>query len=1038
MNCTCIRYIRTSIAWGIVLTLQIPLLWAEEETTKQQVEFNRDIRPLLSSKCYACHGPDEETRETELRLDQRSSALKSKAIVPGKPKQSELVKRILSHDPEVVMPPSDADETLTDHERTLLQQWIQEGAEYQEHWAFLPLQQPKIPQLKSGMQVTHPVDRFIRFRLEQEQLSHSRQADRYTLIRRVSLDLTGLPPTPEEADAFVSDQSEDAYELLVDRLLASPRYGERWARVWLDLARYADTNGYEKDRPRSIWPYRDWVIRALNDDMPFDQFSIEQLAGDMLPHATIDQKVATGFHRNTMLNEEGGIDPLEYRFYAMVDRVATTGTIWMGLTVGCAQCHSHKYDPLSQTDYYQMMALLNNAEEPDLIVPSKEIQHRRLQWEKQIEALEQQLSNKFPVKNKQPVTPQNRAKHLEGQFRTWYSEEKAKAVDWKLLKPFRLSSNLPKLTVQSDGSILSRGDITKRDLFTLDFNITRDMLPLSTVRLEVLPDDRLPAQGPGRAYYEGRKGDFFLSEWETRFEEKPLEMEHPSHSYGKISIGSGNANAGNVLDSNGSTGWSTSGAEGLRNVLVLNLKEPVDRPGKLTIELLFERHFAASLGRFRFWYGSQDGIATASRLPLKLETVVLKEFEQLSEAEQNAMLREFLLATPLLKKAREPLERLKKQRPRFPTTMVFSERSADNIRPTFRHHRGEYLSPKEQVQPDLPELFGTLAENETPNRLTFARWLVSPENPLIARVTVNRAWQAFFGQGIVRTSGDFGTQGALPTHPQLLDWLASEFIRSGWSMKKLHRLIVTSATYKQQSHVPKELLDRDPQNEYLARGARFRVDAELIRDMMLKSSGYLSTKMYGPSVYPPQPASVTALAYGNTSWKASTGEDRYRRSLYTFSKRTSPFAAYTVFDGPTGESCLARRNRSNTPLQALTLLNDEMFLEMSRHLIQEIWNKHPDWFLTAKQSGNQKGNAKRIATVIFRRFLTRHPSQVELNNMFIFQQKQQERFAMGSLSSAKVFPTQKNRFSAELHAELASWSLLARVLMNLDETITRP
>jgi hypothetical protein len=979
--------------------------------------FNRDIRPLLAAKCFACHGPDEGQREAELRLDVRKAAIDTGAIVPGNVEKSELILRIFSNDPDEQMPPSDSVETMTDAQKKLLRRWVADGAKYETHWAFVPPKRPSLPKVKNSKWSRNEIDRFILARLETEGFAPSAEADRYTLVRRVYLDLIGLPPSQEEADEFVTSKDPQAYEKLVDQLLDSKHYGERWARQWLDLARYSDTNGYEKDRQRSIWPYRDWVIRALNNDMPFDQFTIEQLAGDMLPGVTESQKVATGFHRNTMLNEEGGIDPLEYRFYAMVDRVATTGTVWMGLTTGCAQCHSHKYDPISQTDYYRLMALLNNADEPDLAFQQQSIVDRRRKINEQIAKLEADLPNQFPPAPGDGKVEERRRKNIEGTYRDWLESQQEQAVAWATLRPFHTESNLPKLEVLEDGSIFSSGDITKRDVYTLKFRLDESSLPLTALRLEALPDARLPAGGPGRAFYEGRKGDFFLSEVTAQLNEKPLKFATASHSFGKISIGSGNANATNVFDKKGSTGWATAGREGEAHQLVLNLQKPIETSGELQIEMIFERHFAASLGRFRFAATSSDKLVKATQLPVEIEQLLARAEKPLNENELSQLKRQFLLSTPELAKARGQIDKLRKSLPAFPTTMVMLERPADNHRTTHRHHRGEFLSPREIVAGGVPAVFGQLPEGQPANRLAFARWLVSDGNPLVGRVTVNRAWRTFFGSGLIRTSGDFGTQSQPPTHPQLLDWLAREFIDGGWSLKKLHRLIVTSATYRQSSNVTKELLRRDPSNRLLTRASRYRVDGETVRDMMLKASALLSEKMHGPGVYPPQPASVTALAYGNTRWTPSKGEDRYRRSLYTFSKRTAPFAAYTVFDAPTGELCTPRRDRSNTPLQALTLLNADMYLEMSR---------------TLAKRATREPNRKDIATFIFRRFLTRPPQPEELSSLLAFQQAQQRRFEKGELNAAAITG------EARGEAEHAAWVMLSRAVMNLDEAITKP
>jgi hypothetical protein len=987
-------------------------------TAAGEISFARDIQPVLAKNCFACHGPDEEDRQADLRLDDRAAAIEMKAIVPGRPDQSELLRRINAADPGELMPPPDSHKTLTEQEKQNLRGWIESGAEYTVHYAFVPPRKSPLPEVSDSGWCRTPIDRFILARLDQAGLAPSAEADRDTLIRRVSLDLLGLPPSPEEADDFARDESPLAYERLVDRLLASPAYGERWGRLWLDLARYADTNGYEKDRPRSVWPYRDWVIAALNADMPFDQFSIEQLAGDMLPNATQAQRIATGFHRNTMLNEEGGIDPLEFRYYAMVDRVATTGNVWLGLTTGCAQCHTHKYDPITHAEYYQLMALLDNADEPDLIVRDAEITRKRQQIEAQIAQLEARLPLQFPPAGGDGPTNEARRKNLETHFAAWLAASRSTATKWTRLRPSTMTTNLPRLELLEDGSIFSTGDITKRDVFTLRFPLDQMDGPVTAIRLEALPDDRLPGRGPGRSFYEGRKGDFFLSEVTANANGRPVKFASASSDYGKISIGSGTADPKNVFDGNGASGWSVAQREGEPHQLVLMLAEPVATSGELEIELLFERHFAASLGRFRLSATSRAGEVTAQQVPVEIEDLLVRQPETLSDAEESELMKQFLRLAPELAEARKKIDQIRQTLPDYPTTLIFQERPADNPRQTHRHHRGEYLSCREEVSPAVPAVFPPLPADQPANRLTFARWLVSKRNPLVGRVAVNRAWQAFFGQGLVRTSGDYGTQSEPPSHPELLDWLACEFVDQGWSLKKLHRLIVTSSVYRQSSRITPKLLKDDPTNQLLARGPRYRMDSELIRDLLLQASGLLSSKMNGPSVYPPQPESVVSLAYGSPKWNPSAGEDRYRRSIYTFSKRTAPFAAYAVFDAPSGENCIDRRNRSNTPLQALTLLNDEMFLEMAHALARQAiqWSDP---------------SAESRATFLFRRILTRPPSPPELAAIVDYYARQQKRFADGEL----VPRTGGGSGSPE--SEFSAWVLTARALMNLDETITQ-
>ncbi len=1014
--------------------------------TEVQVSFNRDIRPILAKHCWACHGPDEESRQADLRLDNFQSATSS-AILPNDPDNSELIHRVLSREADEVMPPPESGPPLTATQVDLLRKWIAAGANFEMHWAFIPPTRPALPKVQQADWTKHPIDHFVLAKIEAAGLPLSPPADSAALLRRVYLDLIGLPPSPAELTDFLESNPADRYERIVDALLERPEFGEKWGRAWLDLARYSDTNGYEKDRARSIWPYRDWVINAINQDMPFDQFTVHQIAGDMLepsiPAASnvavdnLASKVATGFHRNTMLNEEGGIDPLEFRFYAMNDRVATTGLVWMGLTTGCAQCHTHKFDPITHTEYYQFMALLNNADEPDQEVNSPALETERQRIEGEIELKSNQLAAQFPFDNSaaQDLTPNDRDMQsraaFQSKFRTWADQQRAQAVDWKITVPSSMKTNSPKLEPLEDGSIYSTGDITKRDLFELTF--TKESLgdqPITALRLEALPDSRLPAGGPGRCYYEGRRGDFFLSEVTLHDGDRTIKLREGSNSYGKNGLGSGSADATNVFDGDGSTGWSTAQREGEAHQLVLVLDEPLHITDSLKIEMLFERHYATSLGRFRWSICESDKAPTAQDIPAVLQTALVKQADQWTGAERSQLERHFALTCDELKEARKNIDQLRKTLPAPPTTLVLQERTPDNPRPTHRHHRGEYLSPREEVTAAIPEIFRQLTTKPPTNRLELARWLASRENPLVGRVVVNRTWETLFGAGLVRSQGDFGMQASPPTHPELLNWLAVEWMESGWSMKKLLREMVLSSTYQQSSSLSPELLNRDPENLLLARFSRQRVDAEVLRDSMLATSGLLSDRVGGPSVRPPQPASVTALAYGNEAWPESKGADRYRRSLYTFSKRTAPFAAYQAFDAPSGETCAVRRERSNTPLQALTLLNDSMFIEMAEALGTEAF----------QSSSNDQDRAHELAS----RMWSRIPSQDEINLILKYAETQRQRITTSELSPdiqstenlaiKKLLDTQ----SPAEKANFKAWIMTARALMNTDEAVAKP
>jgi len=933
------------------------------------VDFQRDIRPVLASHCFKCHGPDDKARKAKLRLDVR----------PEADLFAEILDRIDHTDPDELMPPPAAKKPLSVAQKKMLRIWVKAGAVYTEHWAFIPPKIPVVPKVKQVDWPRNDLDHFILLPLEKEGRVPSPPADRYRLIRRLSLDLIGLPPTPDEAQAFIKDKRPDAYERLVDRLLTSPHYGERWAQPWLDLARYADTNGYEKDRPRSIWLWRDWVINALNADVPFDQFTIEQIAGDLLPNATQAQRIATGFHRNTMVNEEGGIDPLEFRFYAMVDRVNTTATTWLGLTLGCAQCHTHKFDPVPHRSYYEMMAFMNNTSEPELpVITDEQIKRRGV--------LQKKIASRFSELSVDEV-----------KFRSWLKVGREKAFSWKMLKPKSFKSNLGWMELQDDGSIFVQGDTAKHDIYELE--LTDLPAGITAFRIEVLPDERLPKGGPGRAYYEGPKGDFFLSELKLTAEGKPVRLSKGTENYAKQWIGKGKPGAMAALDGDLQTGWSVSGREGKPSQAVWQLANPLNAKS-LKLRLDFSRHYSASLGRFRIAVTTSKREAKAQDLPAEIEMLLVKPEKELSKNDRAVMRNHYVKISKNMASARKSIEAIRKQLPKPFTTLVMQERPAAHTRLTHRHHRGEFLSPREVVSPKVLPFLPPLEKEMPRNRLALAQWLVDEENPLTARVVVNRAWAAFFGKGLVTTLDDFGYTGAAPTNPELLDWLAIQFMSEGWSQKKLHRLIVTSATYRQ------------------TRSARYRLSSEQIRDSVLSVSGLLHQKLGGPSVFPPQPKSMGEGIYGGGGWRTSSGSDRYRRSLYTYKKRSMPFAMHDTFDGPSHETCVAKRETSNTPLQALTLLNDPFFNEAAQKLGQWAVEQKKEEALTVK--------------VLFKKCLSRPPDQQEQMALMGFYQAQLKRFKVGELKAEKI----AGKGEGEVN-QRAAWTALARVILNTDEFITR-
>ncbi|MGC6489581.1 MAG: PSD1 and planctomycete cytochrome C domain-containing protein, partial [Planctomycetota bacterium] len=861
-----------------LLALVAAAFAAAPTAAQRAPSYTREVRPILSEHCFACHGPDDAAREADLRLD-----------APGHGRGTELLRRISSTDRDEVMPPPHTGKTLSREQAATLRAWVLTGAPYETHWAFVKPARPPLPDAASDS--AHPIDRFVRAQLSARGIPPAPEADRLTLARRLYLDLTGLPPTPAQADAFAADGRPDAYERLVDRLLASEAYAERQARRWLDLARYADSNGYEKDRARSIWPYRDWVIRAFEAHMPYDDFVVRQLAGDMLPDATPEDRIATGFHRNTMLNEEGGIDPLEFRFHALTDRVATTGAVFLGMTIGCAQCHTHKYDPITHREYFGLMAYLDDADEPDYVVPDEAADARmRANRARAGEQLDE-LWTSWPGGDET----------RDARFAAWLTARRSGAVSWTPAPLDSATANLPTLTLgAAPGLVVASGDTTKQDTYRLTFRATTAVRAL---RLEALPHDSLPAGGPGLTYYEGRKGDFFLAELSLRVQgaADALPFARATQSFAKNQYGRHAADAEAAIDGDLQTGWSTHTRNGERHVAVFELREPAPPGAALALELRFGRHFASSLGRFRIsTTAAPDAAATALAFDDdgRVEALLQVADGDLTEPQRRALRDAFLFDAEEVRERADKIRRLRARR-EHATTLVLRERPAHLGRETRRRHRGEFLQPREAVPPHLPAALG--ATRRVADRLNLARWLVSADNPLAGRVLVNREWAALFGRGLVETPADFGARGAAPSHPQLLDWLAVEVVESGWDLQHLQRLIVTSATYRQRAAVDAEARAADPENRWLGRSPRLRLDAEVVRDAALVAAGKLSPRRFGRPVRPPQPAGVTEISFGRPGWRADRGEARFRRSIYTFQKRTAPFAFYATFDAPSGE-----------------------------------------------------------------------------------------------------------------------------------------
>lgn len=991
------------------------------------VDFEQHVRPIFATRCISCHGPDEAM--SDLRLDLKSRAMaggsRGGVVVPGKSEQSLLVQFVAGLDPDLTMPPDG--EPLSAEEIGILRAWIDQGATWPDesneppgssHWSFQPIVQPTPPAVQQSAWIRNPIDAFVLARLEEEGVLPSPEASRATLVRRLYLDLIGLLPTPDEVDEFVLDNGDDAYERLVDRLLASPHYGERWGRHWLDLARYADSDGYEKDSPRPYaWRYRDWVIQALNRDLPFDQFTIEQLAGDLLPDATTEQIVATGFHRNSLTNREGGVDQEEYRSKANVDRVHTTGTVWLGLTLGCAECHSHKYDPISHREFYGMFAFFDRTEDKDISAPLPD----------ELAAYEQAKAE-YDAEHARRVAAveAHEREHLAERLAAWEATfEQPSPVDWRVLASHELKSDKgATLEAQPDGSILASGKNPSTDTYQLA--LRTDLPRVTAVRLEVLPDASLPSNGPGRV----KHGNFVLSSLHVTAApvgdpsaRQSLVLRHPTATHAQT-----NWDVALAIDDDNKTGWAIQPQIGRRNVAVFELSEPVSFDGGVELRFTLEQNYGRqhTIGRLRLSATSDEPPVSADGHSEELLAALAIPRESRSEEQQALVVSHFRQLDPELSQLDAAVVEHTAQEPQYPETKART--LAANAEPpqTHIHLRGDFLQKGAPVDPHTPAVLPPLqVAGEQPTRLDLARWLVDRDNPLTSRVVVNRIWRHYFGQGLVASVNDFGTQGETPSHPALLDWLASEFPARDWSLKAMHRLIVTSATYRQSSHVRPELEQRDPKNVWLARQNRFRVEAEIVRDLHLAASGLLNRQIGGPSVRPALPSGVAELGYANSvKWPESEGADRYRRGTYIFFQRTVPYPMLTTFDAPDANVTCTAREVSNTPLQALTLLNDPTLFECAQGLARRIASEAPS-----------ADPADRVRFA-YKLCLARDPGPRErqrveslYDEVLALCQSQPEsaaELAGDDLSSVEATP-----------AELAAWVVVGRMLMNLDEFATR-
>jgi hypothetical protein len=1007
------------------------------------VDYSREILPILAENCFKCHGPDEGARKADLRLDNPEGAyadlVGAVAIAPGDPEGSELIYRISTRDGDDRMPPKDSKKSLTPGQKELLFRWIEEGGQYDEHWAF------QKPRKKSpSKSAEHPVDAFVLARLDTEGLRPSKSASVYTLVRRLHLDLIGLPPSPSEIESFVRSHKKNqtaAVDALIDDLMTRPTFGEKWARHWLDVARYSDTNGFEKDQPREQWVYRDWVIQALNDDMPYDQFLIEQLAGDLFPNRTQDQLIASGLMRNGMLNEEGAIIPEQFRIEGIFDRMDCFGKAALGLSLQCAQCHSHKFDPISHEEYYGLFAFFNETHEAKSWVYSDKQLSKIENIRSQVGKLENEIRQRRP--------------DWEEALAVWKEQQIETHSIWKIwdtsFQDWDGGGNHP--VELDDHSIVTLGPKVA------GFSIIEGeaSLPLVTgMRLEALKHGDQPFEGPGRSYW----GTFAIGEMEV-YRKWPgedawtqVEMKDASADFenedGKLTDYYNNKKldadnkwsigpATYLIDGDTSTGWVSDRGPILRHTesaAVIVFKEPLAMPvgSQLKVHLV-QKHGGDSnypgslqLGRYRFsltdaLYPKAPGYDHAATLALQ------KPEEKLSPEDQKALFRAWRLSLTDLKETHDKIAKLETDYPEAKTSVLHSSETRPEIgRVTRLLNRGAWDKPQQEIARNTLAILNPLSV-ENPSRLDLAQWVTDEDAPLTARVQVNRAWQACFGTGLVLTPEDFGTRAPKPEHLNLLDWLAVDFMENDWSLKALIKTILTSKTYQQSSLLSPELLEKDPRNVLLARGPRFRAEAEVVRDVALAASGLLTQKVGGPSVYPPIPKSVLEYNYVKPDyWDPATGENRYRRSLYMFRKRSMPDPVLTSFDAPNADVSCTRRVRSNTPLSALTSLNEPIFVEASQGLAQRILRE-------GGENDSDRVNYGYLLTT------GRPASNIEKKEILNLIESQRERLAEGWLDIRSIaFKDSENipdLPKGVTPREVASWTIASRVLLNLDETLTK-
>jgi len=1021
----------------------VPLAASPPAAAARPVAFNADVRPILADRCFACHGPDARKREADLRLDTREGLFGERKghapVVPSDPERSELIRRIGSNDPEERMPPPGSGKALGDSEKALLRRWVEEGGTWQGHWAYIPAEPAEPPPVERAGFVRNEIDRFILERLLEQGLEPSPEADRVTLIRRLSLDLTGLPPEPERVQAFLDDTSPGAYQDLVEELLASPHHGERMAMWWLDLVRYADSVGYHGDQEQTVWPYRDWVIRAFNERMPFDRFTLEQIAGDLLPEATLSQKVAASYNRLNMMSAEGGGQDKEYHAKYASDRVRTTSVAWLGATLGCSECHDHKYDPFTTRDFYSFAAFFADVAERGIYsgangdgnwgemmaVPNREQSLELARLDGEIRRVRQVLDTPTPA--------------LESEAAAW--EATLPRTAWSAFRPRVASSaNSAKLKVLDDGSVLAEGNSPEKDVYTVTAEAPIE--GISALRLEALPHDSLPAKGPGRA----ANGNFVVTEIRASLrrsgseKDEPIELVAASASfeqklYAEKAPG-GLFSAAGAIDKDvaGSPhGWAVLEQVGRPQHAVFEIHPDASVPAGAALTFTIEQNHGAgkhTLGRFRLSATSAPRpVRAGPYIPDGLAAALTKARGERTPEEAAKVAAYHRSVAASLEPARKKLAELEKAHadlaaklPRMPATVSVEPRMV-RILP-----RGNWMSDSgEIVSPAVPGFLpGPRVEGRRATRLDLARWLASRENPLTARVLANRLWKIFFGAGLSRRLDDFGAQGDPPSHPRLLDWLAVELADGGWDIRRVVKLIVMSGAYRQSSQTSPALLERDPYNRLLARQGRFRIDAELIRDGAMAASGLLVRRIGGPSARPYQPPGYWSyLNFPTREWQNDSGDGLYRRGLYIHWQRQYLHPSLLAFDAPSREECAADRARSNTPLQALVLLNDPSFVEAARVFAGRL----------LREGGS---TAEARIDRAFRIALSRAPSERESGVLRDLVAKHLDEYRKDGAAAKEVLGAGSPPLDATLDpGELAAWTSVARTILNLHEMITR-